>query len=324
MYCVLGSIKTVNCALSLSAFCDFEISKAASFRCEMSNGSETYHFTQPVSAAKVAAAPPGLKFPAFVVSHFLSRQQEVPSLNLKIDISTDFPRQSGLGGSSALGVSLARGLGRAFSGFSEQGWQWSILKWIQDVEAAYLRVPTGTQDYLASLFGGLNSFTSQPGGIERNAFPDDVCAGFGERALVLFSGETHQSGMSNWELFKRAFDGETDMWDGLASIQQIAEQVDGEMRGHVNWKYVGQCLSEEWKIRRDVFKVQTSRLDEIVDFLRSKKVLGVKVCGAAQGGSLLALVDPAQKERIASECRAQSIQVLDARPEKSPVSIQTL
>lgn len=325
IYCNLGSGRTINCAISLFASVDFEVEDAPVFRCELKNLSgESYQFTKPLAQPALAGVPQGVRFPVFVISEYLKRREDLPHQNWKVTLSADFPLRSGLGGSSALAVALARGIARIYSDFSEQGWQWTMMNWVRDIEAAYLRVPTGTQDYLASLFGGLNSFVSSYGGIERVPFPEDVASSLGERLVVLFSGEMHHSGISNWELFKRAFDGDKPMWDGLQTIAQLSEQLDGELRGHVNWKYVGQILSEEWKVRRDIFKVQTSRLDEIFDFLKNKKVLGAKVCGAAQGGSLVVLVDPAHKEKLIGECEAHKIQVLQAKPHNSPVAILPL
>lgn len=325
VYCNLSSGRTINCAISLFASVDFEVENAPVFRCELKNLSgEHYQFTKPLTYAALATVPQGLCFPAFLISEYLKRHEDLPQQRWAITLSADFPLRSGLGGSSAMAVALARGIARIYSDFSEQGWQWNMMNWVRDIEAAYLRVPTGTQDYLASLFGGLNSFISSYGGIERVGFQEDVLSSLGERMVVLFSGEMHNSGISNWELFKRAFDGDKQIWEGFQTIAQLSDQLDGELRGHVNWKYVGQVLSEEWKIRRDIFKVQTSRLDEILDFLKNKKVLGAKVTGAAQGGSIVVLVDPAHREKLITECEAHKIQVLTAKPQNSPVTILPL
>jgi D-glycero-alpha-D-manno-heptose-7-phosphate kinase len=267
-------------------------------------------------------APASLKFPAFLVVSFLSKLNALPEGNMEIRLSADFPLRSGLGGSSCVAVGIVRGLSRLFGGYVEQGWQWDLMHWVRDVEAAFLRVPTGTQDYLAALFGGLNTFVSGFGGMERQPFPADVATALGEHLLVMFSGEMHHSGMSNWELFKRAYDGESTMWEGLHSISQIATQLDAELRGHVNWKYVGKCMTEEWQVRSKTFKVNTPRLTEILQFLDEQKVWGAKVCGAAQGGSLIAIVDPDRREKVASHLTKAGVQVLQASPEMSGVHLK--
>jgi D-glycero-alpha-D-manno-heptose-7-phosphate kinase len=137
----------------------------------------------------------------------------------------------------------------------------------------------------------------------------------GERMLVVFSGEQHQSGLSNWEVFKGAMEGKPAILSGINRLAEIANQLDNELRSrNLSWKRVGQYLHEEWRVRREVFQVHTERLDSIVNLLMKNQVFGVKVCGAAQGGSLLAVVNPEQRLPLSKELRKLGIQVLDAAP----------
>ncbi len=48
----------------------------------------------------------------------------------------------------------------------------------------------------------------------------------------------------------------------------------------------------------------------------------MKVYGAAQGGSLLVLVDPQAKKQIAEACQSQGIQVLPANVSTQGVQIE--
>jgi len=323
LYCAVGGGRTINVALDLCASVTFEILPSVVFKMEIESfGNQKCSFEDPLSADAIRALPAAVQFPAFVASHFLRQQEGLPEQCIRMKLETQAPLRSGLGGSSTLCVAMVRGLGRIFNQFVEQGWQWKLLEWVRDVEAAFLHTPTGTQDYLAALFGGLKSYTSEIGGIRVNDYAEGMQAALKERLLVIFSGEMHSSGLSNWELFKGAMEGNTDVMRGFHSIAAVAEKLHQELSASkVSWRNVGALWNEEWKIRQQVFKVQTSRLDEIVDFLTQQKVLGRKVCGAAAGGSLIALVEPEDRERIRAACEQAGMQVLKTSPATNGVQI---
>lgn len=326
LYTLVGRAKTINMALGIVAEVSFEVESSGEFECEVHGQSgESFRFKQLPDPQKVRQLGPSLQFPVAVVTTYLrQKQSELPPRLFRIRIRTEAPIGSGLGGSSTLCVAILRGLSRLFNAYVDQGWQWEILEWVRDMEASYLRTPTGTQDYLAALFGGLNCFEYGIGGIEREPYPQDVFEALAPRLLVLFSGEMHQSGMSNWEVYRKAMEGDERVTKGIQEIAQVAEDLDGELRaGNLNWKYIGGCLEEEWRLRKTLFQVETPRLEEILKFLSTKSIHGAKVCGAAAGGSLVALVEPDQKNLLADACRAEGIQVLPAEGNLKGVTIVT-
>lgn len=328
LYCFVEGARTVNVALDLYAKASFRSQPDTHFSFELSNGkSAPLLLDRLVKREELDALPHEYRFAAFVVSQYLREREELPMMRLDIHWDTSVPVGSGLGGSSTLCVVLARGISRIFGDYIEQGWQWKMLEWVRDVEAAFLGMPTGTQDYLAALFGGLRSYSSSLGGHDELAYSSSVLDRLGQRMLILFSGEQHNSGLSNWEIYKKAIEGDVATMSGLRGIAQIANDLDNELRsGNLDlaWPSIGQLLSEEWKIRKELFGVHTPRLEAMVDFLMSQKVLGVKVCGAAQGGSLLALVAPEQRDKVAELCRGKGITVLSTQPVRRGVHVDTL
>jgi len=321
LYCFQGEAKTINVALNLCAIAQFEVTSSPSFKLEIqSMGAETFRLEAAIERNAIAKLPASLQFPVYVVSEYLAQKTELPSIAIQMSLRSEAPVRSGLGGSSALCVAMIRGLARIFNDFQDQGWQWAMLNWVKDCEAGFLRTPTGTQDYLASLFGGMKCYVSRTGGVDCVNYPDGVLEELSERMVVLFSGEMHQSGLSNWELFKKAIAGDPSVLGGLEKIRVLADQLDGELRGHLSWKHIGQYLTEEWNIRRETLHVETQRLEEILQFLHAKKVYGAKVCGAAQGGSILVLVEPSQKDALAKACQSAGIDVLPASANPSAVS----
>ncbi len=326
LYCLVGPSKTVNVALDLYAEVEVTAKGGTPFQLSMSSSTnEKASFKGIPERKELDRLPAGVRFPAWVVTSYLSRLPELPAVTLEMKFRTGAPPRSGLGGSSALCVALLRATARYLNTLVDQGWQLKMLEWARDIEAAFLNVPTGTQDYLAALFGGLKSYQWDIGGLNIGTFSNSVFEALGDRTLVLFSGESHDSGASNWEILKGAIEGRPDILKGFHAIRDIAAQVHEELEAGVNnWGHIGKLLNEEWRVRRELFKVNTPRLDEMITFLNQEGVLAAKVCGAASGGSLLVLVEPGQKTKVAEKCRAQNIQVLNTKPVNQGVFIEDL
>ncbi len=323
LYCVLGKGLTINIAVNLFLSVRFEIPDSNSFKIEiLSETGESFSFTELPSTETIESLGLSLRFPVTIVRSYFKEKEPLSPMHLKISISSNVPIGSGLGGSSAMCVAIARGLSQIFGDYTEQGWQWKILDWVKDIEAGFLKTPTGTQDYLASLLGGLNSFRYKIGGIEHIPYHSDIFEEVSKRIIIVYSGLGHQSGVSNWEVIKAVLSGDKEMLGNLNSIAELSEELDAELRsGSLNWKYIGRCMNEEWLIRKKIFKVETERLQKIIDFLLEQKVYGAKVCGAAQGGCIVALVSPEEKPNIAANCTKAKIKVLPAEGISLGVSI---
>lgn len=323
LYCLTESAKTINLALDLFAEVRFEFSAADRFSVEARSASGAVHtFATPVSIHDCRRLDPSLRFPVYVLSSYLGTRKDFPTVKIQVSWKTSVPMGSGLGGSSSLGVGLLRGISRVFGDYSDLGWQWRMLPAIRDVEATFLETPTGTQDYLAALFGGLNCFQSRAGDIGQSPYRTSTFEGIGDRMLVLFSGEQHHSGRSNWEIYKGAIEKDKTVLKGIAALRELAETMDAELRApELDWRRVGELISEEWKQRKELFGVSTPRLDEMITMLARKSTLGAKVCGAAAGGSILVLTDPEKRDALAADIAAQGIQVLKTRPVARGVSI---
>lgn len=315
LYCFLSPTRTINLAINIFARCDFSFAPGNTLSWELETPNHP-----PVRFRSVSPKPKefellskAYQFPAFILAEFM-RTHGFPNGALRIQYRGEAPMGSGLGGSSTLCVALTWGLSHICRVYQEQGWQWTFLDWVRDVEASYLKTVTGTQDYLAALFGGLNTFVCDVGGIKQAPVDASLAVELERRLVVLFSGEMHHSGISNWELFKRVNEGDSATFEGLAAINRVAHEMDRHLRApSLNWKAIGGLLDEEWRVRQTVFRVDTPRLVQITQALKEFGVLGSKVCGAAQGGSLIALVDPERKLELVEVCKREGIQVLNAQ-----------
>lgn len=229
---------------------------------------------------------------------------------IRIATRSDAPRGSGLGASSALAVALVRGLSE-LAGDPLEGED--LIATVRDLETRLLGVPAGVQDYYPAVFGGLSTLRLEPGRISRQALSYPI----GELAssmIIHYSGVSHFSGTNNWEIYKRAIDGEKKVREGLARIAKTASSMERAFE-EGNIEEVAALLDEEWRTRKSLFEgVSTPELDEIIATARKAGAFAGKVCGAGGGGCVIILTEPDRRDGVVDALRSAPGTTLDAVP----------
>ena len=205
-----------------------------------------------------------------------------------IELSSDVPYSSGLGGSSALTVAMAAALtasvDREFGG-PEQ------VEFMRDVETRVLGKPAGVQDYYPPLSGGLHNLRFFPGRIKSERREIDPSAWL--QHLTLFdTGASHSSGMNNWEIFRSRLEGDLGVAarldDVRAAAREMAEAADAE-----DFHAMGAALRGEWEARRRLAPVVSSPgIEAVIAAAREAGAWGGKACGAGGGGCVVMLSPP--------------------------------
>ena len=211
-----------------------------------------------------------------------------------IELSSDVPYSSGLGGSSALTVAMAAALsasvGREFGGPGE-------VELVRDVETRVLGKPAGVQDYYPPLSGGLHNLRFFPGRIEaerRDLDPSEWL-----RHLTLYdTGASHSSGMNNWEIFRSRLEGDLGVAARLDDVRAAAREM-AEAAEVEDFRAMGAALKREWEARRRLAPVVSSpRIEEVVDRALDAGAWGAKACGAGGGGCVVILSDPGKTPAV--------------------------
>ena len=310
-----GPSTTLNLALSFNARVILDVQPLGKETVlHLAFQSERCTLEYPYSLRELEAVPKIFQLPASLFRCLLQlpSAQELRGAAYSLSWSSQVPMGSGLGGSSALSVALLKCVGHAGGLFTSPGWEWELLRLAQDAEAMLLRMPTGTQDYLAALFGGLNAFTSQAGSLARGEFAWSLAEELGRHLLLVFSGQSHESGLSNWDIYRRAVEKDADVLRGLERLRKIADDVKQVLkRDPLNFAALGDQMRAEWAVRRDLFRVNTPTLEALVQAAERQPILGYKVCGAAQGGTMAVLVDPGKKEAVARGFEGENWHVLE-------------
>jgi D-glycero-alpha-D-manno-heptose-7-phosphate kinase len=271
-----GSV-TVNVAIDLRARCRVR-RRDAGFRVSVP---DLGHERTAARAADLLADPRGALAGAILEALAIDEPRD-------IELSTDVPYSSGLGGSSALTVAmtaaLAASAGREFGGIEE-------VEFVRDVETRVLGKPAGVQDYYPPLAGGIHALRFLPGRTEASRQDADPAAWL--RHLTLFdTGAAHSSGMNNWEVFRARLEGDREvarrLEDVAVAAREMAEAAEAE-----DFPAMGAALKREWEARRRLAPVVSSPgIEAAIDAAVAAGAWGGKACGAGGGGCVVILAAP--------------------------------
>src|SRR5262245_21684729 len=201
---------TINVAIDLRA------------RCRVRPGASGYRVTVPdLGYERVVTEPRALLAdPRGALAGAVLEALEIHEPR-EIELSSDVPFGSGLGGSSALTVAMAAALAasvdRRFEGPAR-------VDFVRDVETRVLGKPAGTQDYYPPLSGGIHTLEFSPGGVSVRR--RDVDPGVWLKHLTLFDTRSaHSSGMNNWEIFRARLEGNHEVSARLEDVRVAAREM---------------------------------------------------------------------------------------------------
>lgn len=258
----------------------------------------------------IIAAPRELEFVARLVAHFLPSSSPGGAASAggcRITTSCQAPAGSGLGGSSALGIALASALVRHTGGRSSVD---RLLSVTRAIETQTLRIPTGEQDYHPALHGGPLAlhYTVEGTRIERLAVDPAILR---ERLVLLYTGKSRSSGLSNWDMLKRHLDGDTQVIGAMQGVIEATRKMRsallaGDLDG------VGPALADEWQARKNLSPAVTDPLiDRLIDTGIGAGALAGKVCGAGGGGCVVLWTGAGRRDEVGRAVAAAGAEVLD-------------
>lgn len=267
---------TVNVAIGLFASCRVRPSPSTGpFRVSFRDGS--FELSSP-DAAGLLTEPRS----ALVGSILEALEIREP---VEIELATDVPFASGIGGSSAMTVALLGALEqlspRDLAGVDR-------VDFVRDVETRVLGKPAGVQDYYPALAGGLHTIGFRAGATR--ARRDDVDPGDWNRRMTLFdTGASHSSGMNNWEILRARLDGDPRVTREIEGVRRAAVSM-AEAAAKRDFAAMGAALAAEWEARRRLAPVvSTDRIDRAISEARGAGAWGGKACGAGGGGFVVVL-----------------------------------
>ena len=319
LHLLLDRPLTVNAAIDVEATAIVEVAAAPGWEIVSRDRGITCRIPPGASLQDaIGAAPDAVTFVARLAHHFLADGGGAPRWEaVRITTSCRAPAGSGLGGSSALGIALASALNR-FSGAGLDAAQ--ILHLTRAVETQVLAIPTGEQDYHPALHGGVLALDYTVRGTRIERLEVDA-AELRRHILLIYTGVSRNSGISNWDIYKRYLDGDRIV---RSSLQAISDAAHALREGLIaaRWPAVGSALAEEWVARRRLSPaVSDERIDRLIDGARRAGALSGKVCGAGGGGCVvLWLPDEGVRDAVEASIRSMGAEVLQFN--LSPLGVQ--
>lgn len=319
IYLFLESASTINLAIDLLAEARLTESPSGG-RVRLRSEDQDREVELSWSELDRLEVPPALELHLRLVRHFARERRErgrpVPTSTLALTTLARSPAGAGLGGSSALAVSIAGALlawsreGREFDTLRDGE---GLLQIVRDAESAVIRVPAGLQDYYAAAFGGLQALRWRSGTHARLAFPGEIFQGISERIALFYSGQSRNSGINNWTLFKGFIDGDPRIRERFEGIVAATRELEGALHDG-DWNSAGQAIAAEWRLRRELAPgITTPEVEQALAIARDEGAVAGKVCGAGGGGCFFAFFpdeDPRRRARLTTKISSLGIRPL--------------
>jgi len=308
LYLFHPGARTVNVAISYYA--ESEVVETGDNAIEIHLTDQQYQ--QRYDSLQQLAADPKAALIRRVLEHFHH------VTGVRITTRTDAPRGSGLGGSSALTITLVRAL-TELSGEPVEGER--LVELVRDLETRLLGVPAGIQDYYPAVFGGLAALHLNPGAVIRSPIPLPV-GELAEHMLLHYTGIAHFSGTNNWQLYKRHVDGKKKVMQGFDRIAANAMEMEKALESG-NLEAAGAALAHEWKNRKALIEgISTPEIDAAIDAAAKAGAWGGKVCGAGGGGCIVFLAPRDKRDAVRRALAAMPGRVLDAVPVANGLTVE--
>lgn len=229
---------------------------------------------------------------------------------VRVTTRTDAPRGSGLGGSSALTITLVRALSE-ITGKPIEGDD--LLFLVRDIETRLIGVPAGIQDYYPPVYGGLQAIHLEPGTPVRHPIQLPVQQ-LADHMLLHYTGVAHFSGTNNWEMYKRQVEGKKKVQKGFARIAATSIEMERALEAG-DFEAAGRALGDEWRNRKALIDgISTPEIDAAIDAAVGAGAWAGKVCGAGGGGCIVFLLPPDKREAVTHALATVPGRVLDAQP----------
>jgi len=206
---------------------------------------------------------------------------------LALELSSGAPAGSGLGGSSAMGMTLFKALSKLYNKNID------ITKAVQKVKGIEGRILNqgmpGYQDYYPAMLGGVLCLKGEPGEIKFEQLYSDELKTFMEKKIsLIYSGISRDSGINNWDVYKSFFDKKNNVRSGLEKIAKISYDAYQAIKLK-NFDQLLKLIGEEGLSRKALAENIVPDVIESFskELIQSGDIIGMKMCGAGGGGCFI-------------------------------------
>ncbi len=243
-----------------------------------------------------------------------------PQGGLRITTSCQSPAGAGLGGSSSLNIALCAALNSLVGGrYSRE----ELITIAKNVETQVLRIPAGVQDYYPAMYGGLNSVLLEITGDSLLRHSHILAHQIESRLVLVYSGQTRNSGINNWQVMKDHLDGSVDVQNCMRGIQDAAMELETALKMG-RFDEAARAIEFEMENRRKLAPgVITPEIDELIAYAKEHGAKAAKICGAGGGGCVMFWTNPNDKYPLIKKLRERDTQILDFHVDSEGLSVSS-
>ncbi len=241
-----------------------------------------------------------------------------PVTGLNITTNCQAPAGAGLAGSSALNIAVCGALNKLTGErFAKEQLPFIAI----NVETQVLKVPAGYQDYFPAVYGGVSRIRLGIEGVTREAVHTDLNE-LESRVALCFTGAPRNSGINNWEMYKRHIDKADGIFDRFERIRDTALKIDGALSAN-RFDQIGAIFAEEWASRRELAPgITTDFIDQLIELSKQHGAEAAKVCGAGGGGCVAFYCRPGTKADVEVALQNAGATIIPYRIAREGLTIQ--
>lgn len=238
-------------------------------------------------------------------------RKDLPAL--EVELRADSPKGAGLGGSSALAISLGAALVKAralLTGEPELD-DYQLVQTVQNLEAKLLQMPAGCQDHWGAVRGGLNYLHFPFEGVRVETFALSEFERLDDELILCFCGKSRFSGMNNWELFKQFGDGDKKVREIFTTIGGLAADAYQSIVKR-DWQALMEYSKQDWQQRKILCPgIETDETKDLDRVALDHGAYFTRVCGAGGGGVMAVFAHQENKEKLIEALNKAGGRVLD-------------
>jgi D-glycero-alpha-D-manno-heptose-7-phosphate kinase len=286
LYLLLDRACTINLGINLFAEAQLEFDPAGPGGILLESRDQGATLNLKWSELPSREFPPQLALHGKLLRHFVEETDGKTAHGaLRLRTQAKSPAGAGLGGSSTLSVAMIGALAKWARGSVHPDADGDALVAItRDIETTVIQVPAGVQDYYGAMFGGLQGLHWGVSAHRREAFSQDLIPQLARRLVLFYSGQSRNSGINNWALFKGFIDGQNQVRERFSQIVEATHRLGSALRSS-DWEGVGDAIRAEWAVRRTLAPgISTPEMDRAFRICEEEFRGTGKICGAGGGG----------------------------------------